>query len=106
MKDQATAGAYNVAGVAGYAGAQDCVSATCDPSQLVVSDLQNWKTTLGQQLPSGDGSITTATVLGADGQNRTLATITVQWNDWVAQQSFSGAVAANSTTSITLETIL
>jgi len=104
-RDQALAGAYIVA-TGAYAGAQDCVTGTCSPSQLVVSDLQSWKTTLGQQLPSGDGSVTTATVVGADGQNRTTATITVQWNDWVAQQSFSGAVAANSTTSITLETIL
>lgn len=103
--DQAIAGAYDVA-TGSYDGAASCITTTCDGSQLAVSDLQNWKTTLGQQLPSGDGSIATNAVVGADGQIRTTATITVQWNDWVAQQSFTGAAAANSTASVTLESIL
>lgn len=103
-RDEATTGAYNV-GTGTYTGAAGCVTSTCDASTLAVSDLANWKTAL-LTLPSGDGTVTTASVTGADGQPRTTATITVQWNDWVAQQSFAGAAAANSTVSITLETIL
>ena len=103
-RDQATAGDYNV-GTGAYTGAAGCLTSTCDAGALTVSDLANWKTAL-QTLPSGDGTVTTATVTGADGQPRTTATITVQWNDWVAQGSFSGASSANSTVRITLETIL
>jgi type IV pilus assembly protein PilV len=102
---EAISGTYNVA-TGAYAGGANCVTGTCNPNQLVQSDISNWKTTLAQQLPSGDGSITTVGVVGLDGQTRMTATITVQWNDWVARQSFSGAAAANSTASITLETIL
>ena len=73
---QATSGAYDV-GTGAYTGGANCLSATCDPSQLATSDLANWKTALAQ-LPSGDGTVTTATVTAADGQPRTTATITVQ----------------------------
>lgn len=104
-RDQATSGAYDVP-TGAYAGAQDCVSATCDASQLVVSNIQSWKLTLKNHLPEGDGSITTAAAVGADGQTRTTATITVQWDDWVAQQSFAGALVANKMATVTLESIL
>jgi|GEM_PF-1198680 len=104
-RDQATSGAYDVP-TGAYAGAQDCVSASCDASQLVVSNIQNWKSTLSKHLPEGDGSITTAAAVGADGQTRTTATITVQWDDWVAQQSFAGALVANKMATVTLESIL
>jgi type IV pilus assembly protein PilV len=103
-RDQATAGDYNV-GTGSYTGATGCLTSTCDAGALTTSDLANWKTAL-KTLPSGDGTVTTAAVTGADGQLRTTAIITVQWNDWVAQGSFSGASSANSTVSITLETIL
>lgn len=97
-------GDYNVS-IGTYSSSQNCLTATCDASQAAVADLASWKNTLATQLPSGDGSIATGTENGADGLPRTTATITVQWNDWVAQQSFGGA-SGNATVSITLETIL
>lgn len=104
-RDEAIAGGYNVS-TGTYTGSAGCITSTCDSSQLAISDLANWKSILGLRLPSGDGSVTTATVTAADGQTRTTATISVQWNDWVARQSFSGASSTSSAASVTLETIL
>ena len=92
---QVALGAYANPGVT-------CDSGTpCSPAQLASYDLYQWKTRLATPtgaLPGGDGSVTMATV-GSD----ITATITVQWNDAVAQSTFG---SATPTMNITLETVL
>src|SRR5215468_4079636 len=91
------------------------VAAPCNSGQQAQNDLYIWGTTLGggtiagtpvpAALPLGQGSITT--VVAPDkitGANNVTATVTVQWADKVAEQSF-GAPAGN-VVAITLETVL
>jgi len=91
------------------------VAAPCNSGQQAQNDLFLWGTTLAggniggttvpSALPLGQGSI--ATVVAQDtttGANNVTATVTVQWSDKVAEQSF-GAPAGN-VVSITLETVL
>jgi type IV pilus assembly protein PilV len=98
-------------------GLQPCgtVAAPCNSGQQAQNDLFLWGTILGggiiggqpvpAALPLGQGSITT--VVAPDkvtGANNVTATVTVQWADKVAEQSF-GAPAGN-VVAITLETVL
>jgi type IV pilus assembly protein PilV len=90
-----------------YPGAVACtVAAPCNSGQQAQNDLNLWGTSLAAQLPQGQGSI--ATVPNAPdlltGANNVTATVTVQWSDKVAEQSF-GSPAGNLM-SITLETVL
>jgi type IV pilus assembly protein PilV len=102
-RTEATSGAYNVP-LGPFAGGGNCLTAACAPAALATYDLTQWKAQMGTALPQGDGSVTTSTVNNpATGANETTATITVQWNDAVAQETFG---AATNTTVITLETIL
>ena len=72
--------------------------------QLAQYDLYSWKTAMLADLPQGDGTVTTAQAPDPiTGATITMATITVQWNDAVAQQSFGNG---NPTLAITLETQL
>jgi type IV pilus assembly protein PilV len=72
---------------------------------LAQYDMWQWKTDIQKALgPSADGTVTTATVTDpTSGVASVTATITVRWDDSVAQQSF-GAAAGNM--SVTLETVL
>ena len=82
-----------------------CAVATpCNSGQQAQNDLNLWGNSLAAQLPLGQGSIATVTALNGFGANTVTATITVQWSDKVAEQSF-GAPAGNLM-SITLETVL
>lgn len=104
-RDQAQQGSYNV-GTGPYAGpGANCITAQCTPGTLADWDLAQWKTKMSTALgPTGDGTTNTVAVTDpVSGSVRYLATITVQWNDAVAQQTFG---AANNTAIITLETIL
>jgi type IV pilus assembly protein PilV len=81
------------------------VAAPCNSGQQAQSDLNLWGTSLAAALPLGQGSV--ATVVAPDvttGANNVTATVTVQWADKVAEQSF-GAPAGN-VVAITLETVL
>jgi type IV pilus assembly protein PilV len=101
---QAVAGSYQVALGAPVNPGTDCDLAACSATTLAAYDLFKWKSTMGTALPAGDGTVTTVQVADViTGTLLTQATITVQWNDIVAQQSFG---AASGTTSIVLETIL
>ena len=101
---QAVAGSYQVALGAPVNPGTDCDTTTCSATTLASYDIYKWKTTMSTALPAGDGTVTTAQVADVNtGTMLTQATITVQWNDVVAQQTFG---AANGTTSIVLETIL
>jgi type IV pilus assembly protein PilV len=95
------------------AGCGTTVAAACNPLQQVQNDLWQWGTSLAAQLPGGVGSVTTVT--GADtatGAANITATVTVQWTDMVAEQSFGQPSAATATcavggcVAITLETVL
>jgi type IV pilus assembly protein PilV len=79
------------------------LAAPCNSGQQAQSDLNLWGTSLATALPQGQGSVATVVAAGATA-NDVTATVTVQWSDKVAEQSF-GAPAGN-VVSITLETIL
>jgi type IV pilus assembly protein PilV len=124
MRSQATALAYTMldamranrqaAIVQGYdtamgvfpGGLQPCgtVAAPCNSGQQAQNDLFLWGSSLGTALPLGQGSVATAVALAGTGANNITATVTVQWADKVAEQSF-GAPAGN-VVAITLETVL
>jgi type IV pilus assembly protein PilV len=81
------------------------VAAPCNSGQQALSDLNLWGTSLAAALPLGQGSVATAVVPApGTGANNVTATVTVQWADKVAEQSF-GAPAGNAV-AITLETVL
>ncbi|HEY6484015.1 MAG TPA: type IV pilus modification protein PilV [Steroidobacteraceae bacterium] len=126
MRSQATALAYSIldsmranrqtamSGV-GYAGAASAAgnpgvncdqAAPCTSGTLLAQfDMWQWKNELTTALgPSADGTITTATVTNpVNGTSSVTATIAVQWDDTVAQQTF-GAPAGIVV--VTLETVL
>jgi len=105
-QQDAVNGLYNI-GLGAYGNPGfTCTSASpCTVSgQLAQYDLYKWKSTMLTDLPTGDGTVVTAQ--SADpitGATITMATITVQWNDAVAQQTFGNGA---STLAITLETEL
>jgi type IV pilus assembly protein PilV len=77
-----------------------CVETVCTATTLAQYDEYQWKTRLAAALPSGEGSVVTA-------GNPTTATITVQWDDAVAQSTFAGApVGVAQPMSVVLETVL
>ncbi len=81
------------------------VAAPCNSGQQAQNDLALWGTSLAAALPLGQGSVTTVTAPDVvTGANNVTATVTVQWSDKVAEQSF-GAPLGNLI-SITLETVL
>ena len=86
-------------------GTQCAASAPCSSATIAQYDLWNWQQALTTGLgPSGMGTVTTATVTDpVTGGTDVTATITVQWNDSVAQSTF-GAPTPN--VSVTLETML
>ena len=97
----------------GPAGCGTTVAAACNSGQQAQNDLSQWGTSLAAQLPGGVGSV--ATVVAPDvvtGANNVTATVTVQWTDMVAEQSFGTPSAATAScavggcVSITLETLL
>ena len=102
---------YDVAMATPYSASSSmCYLATCTGTQLAEYDVSQWRLKLGADeptvagaLPGGNGSIVTVT--GTN--NQTTATITVQWNDALAQDVYTTpASSTSSTMSITLETIL
>jgi type IV pilus assembly protein PilV len=80
------------------------LGATPAVTSIPTQDLNTWKTMLQSALPSGDGSIVTAAGINPQtGGNEYVATVTVQWDDSVAEQAF-GAAAGVQTLSV--ETML
>ena len=97
----------------GPAGCGTTVAAACNSGQQAQNDLAQWGTSLAAQLPGGVGSVTTVTAPDVlTGANNITATVTVQWTDRVAEQSFGTPSAATAScavggcVSITLETVL
>jgi type IV pilus assembly protein PilV len=122
MRSQATALAYTIldamranrqaalvqgydTGMGVFPGPVACtVAVPCNSGQQALNDLNLWGTSLAAALPVGQGSIATVVAQDGNGNNTVTATVTVQWSDKVAEQSF-GAPAGNLI-SITLETVL
>jgi type IV pilus assembly protein PilV len=81
------------------------LAAPCNSGQQAQNDVALWGTSLAAELPLGQGSITTVTAPDVvTGANNVTATVTVQWADKVAEQSFG--VTGGNLNSITLETVL
>ena len=84
----------------------------CTSAQVAQNDTALWNNALGAELPGGTGTVVTAIAPNANGANAVTATITVQWVDKVAEQSFGTPSAATAScavggcVSITLETVL
>jgi type IV pilus assembly protein PilV len=107
---QAVAGAYTTTtGATATDPGFTCV-ATAACANVALYDIYQWKLRLDASsgltpagaLPTGRGSVTTATVA-----SETTVTIIVSWLDSVAQGTLNpGAAAALNTQSITLETVL
>jgi type IV pilus assembly protein PilV len=107
-RQAALAGNYAIAAASGATdpGVQCNNAAPCTNTlTLAQYDLFQWRQRLLVLGPSGDGKVVMATVTDpVSGTSSTTATITVTWDDTVAQQSLG--VPAGGTMSITLETIL
>ena len=102
-RQMATTGVYttNFGSVATNPGGCEGASA-CASNTLAQYDLYRWKQRLTAALPSGDGKITTATTNGM-----VLATITVRWDDSVAQWAFGTApTSAPPPTTMSLQSVL
>ncbi|HEY6823915.1 MAG TPA: type IV pilus modification protein PilV [Steroidobacteraceae bacterium] len=103
-RQAALAQGYDTA-MGAFPGPVACTAAApCNSGQQAQNDLNLWGARLAAALPQGQGSVATATAAGATGANNVTATVTVQWSDKVAEQSF-GAPTGNLL-SITLETLL
>jgi type IV pilus assembly protein PilV len=99
---------YNIAFGAGPPGGPDCDLVVCTNAQIANFDLNRWVTALAAQLPNGQGQVVTAPVVNAlTGGPETTVTVTVQWNDSVAQWAFgTPAAVAPAPMQMTLETLL
>ncbi len=105
-RDAAAGGSYNGTSAAiSNPGVACSATSPCSSAAIAQYDLWQWKNALTAGLgPSGGGTVTTANVTDpTTGATDVTATITVQWDDSVAQQTFG---AAAGTVSITLETVL
>jgi type IV pilus assembly protein PilV len=99
----AISGSYNIALAAAPPAAASCMApATCTPANLALYDLNQWKTRVAAALPSGQAGVATVVVL-----DQVTATITVQWDDAVAQSTLNKAAAGVAQPmQIVLETVL
>ena len=99
----AITGAYNLALTGVPPGAASCLApAVCTPTNLALYDLNQWITRVSQALPSGEGQIVTVVV-----GDQVTATITVQWDDAVAQATINKAPTGVAVPmQIVLETVL
>lgn len=102
----ALTGTYNIALTGVPPAAASCLApATCTPAALAAYDLNQWITRVAAALPSGQAGIATA-IAGANNDQLT-ATITVQWDDAVAQSTINKAAAGVAQPmQIVLETVL
>jgi type IV pilus assembly protein PilV len=99
----AVAGGYDIALGTMPGNPGTCAGVVCTPANVALYDVYRWKQRLGVAvqygaLPSGDGSVVTATAAG-----QTTAAVTVQWDDSVAQTNFKGVAVPMK---VTLESVL
>ena len=91
-------GNYNVSNISSAPVAPSAPSALCNqiactPSQLASYDIWYWLTHVVGQLPLGSASISTSAAPGSAGN--TIVTVTVQWDDSLAQNQL-GAIGTVS----------
>jgi type IV pilus assembly protein PilV len=101
--------AYQIAfGAFPAAPANNCsLITTCLDSDIALYDLYIWKQRLAAALPGGDGQVILALTPLPNGDNGVLATVTVQWNDSVAQWAYgTPSAVAPAPVSITVQTML
>ncbi len=79
--------------------ANDCSSGPCAPDKLAELDMFNWNARVAAALPGGAAL---APGIATDAFNDTIVTVTVRWDDSLAQAAFGGGGAQ----SVTLESIL
>ena len=94
----AISGNYNVSNISSNpsipsAPSPTCTTSSCTPAQMAAYDTWYWLANDVSKLPNGSGSITTAPS-GTVGN--TLVTVTVQWDDSVAQANL-GAISTTAT---------
>jgi type IV pilus assembly protein PilV len=70
-----------------------CNAAVCTPAQMAAYDTWHWLTKDVSQLPNGSGSITSS-LSGVAGN--TIITVTVQWDDSLAQEQLGASSAATA----------
>lgn len=99
----ATSGAYDVA-IGTTPTAPACMGSanSCTAAQVATFDLADWKNSLKNALPQGDGSIATVAVA-----QFTQVTISIEWNDERAAKSLAAgnatsAAPASATTTFVL----
>ena len=100
---------YQVAfGVFPGAPASDCsVVTTCADTDIAAYDLYIWKQRLAAALPNGDGQVVLVPTPLANGNSGVLATVTVRWNDSVAQWAFGTAPSVTpAPVTLTVQTML
>lgn len=86
----------------------NCAGSACTPAQMAAYDLYTWKQQLnsgvGGALPQGDGKIVMSF---PSGSGEPTATITIEWDDSLAQWSFGTPSTTTPTmTTFTLESAL
>jgi len=79
----------------------NCTSGSCSPAQLASYDQWQWRTDIANNLPSGTGSVVTAS-FGAAPNVSTQVTVVVQWSDTPTQQTQQTVAPAT----YTLQTVL
>lgn len=98
--DAAISGNYNVSNIGGNGlpasvstPAVLCNTAICTPAQMAAYDTWYWLTRDVSKLPNGSGSITSS-LSGVAGN--TVITVTVQWDDSLAQEALGASSAAGA----------
>ncbi len=71
-----------------------CNVSACTPAQMAAYDTWHWLSRDVSKLPSGSGSITSASS-GASGN--TIITVTVQWDDSMAQANLGSSSTVSAT---------
>lgn len=87
-------GTYNI-GFSGTATTVDCVGngKNCSSTDIANFDLADWKASLANTLPSGEGSVSTVAVA-----QMTQVTVSIRWNDQRANRALGGTAATDTTT--------
>jgi type IV pilus assembly protein PilV len=103
-RSTATAGGYSGTDVANANGSSSpCTAASsdCSGTTLAQYELAMWQTSLLSALgPCGTGTVSTNSATDpSTGASVTTATISVQWDDTLAQQTFAAATGSSSSTS-------
>ena len=108
-RNQAVNQAYQINfGVVPGAPGSDCSAVvTCADTDVAAYDVYTWKQRLAAALPAGDGQVLLTPTLLANGNTGILATVSVRWNDSVAQWAFgTPATITPLPASITVQTML